>query len=272
MSLVRLPNPDWVMCGKIFLILHILLYPASNGHNSFYDRDTDSIGGLAHPPPVSVELFWLAWIFDLLAVLFALSLSWFFTWGILVYSVVSQAYSHPRIRLKKYPWISLFFVSVFQGGWIVFMVRTQLLGGVAELRALDFEMMGLATLYLITGYPLSQIYQHSSDAERGDLTLSRWLGVQKTWFWCQCIACVSFVLTGLWVQQEFGIPALLWQLGLYLIMGIWVSRCVQYTPSDQLWSHALVMRIQKISVSLTSLFWLGLMGWGSSFLRSHAFF
>lgn len=29
-----------------FLIIHFLVYPASNGYNSFVDRDEESIGGL----------------------------------------------------------------------------------------------------------------------------------------------------------------------------------------------------------------------------------
>ncbi|MEJ7660328.1 MAG: UbiA family prenyltransferase [Hymenobacter sp.] len=29
----------------VFVVLHLLAYPASNGCNSYYDKDEDSIGG-----------------------------------------------------------------------------------------------------------------------------------------------------------------------------------------------------------------------------------
>ena len=35
----------------VFFILHLLIYPSSNGYNSYMDQDTDSIGGLENPPP-----------------------------------------------------------------------------------------------------------------------------------------------------------------------------------------------------------------------------
>lgn len=30
----------------VFIILHLLVYPASNGYNSYMDKDTSSIGGI----------------------------------------------------------------------------------------------------------------------------------------------------------------------------------------------------------------------------------
>ncbi|MEQ8812426.1 MAG: ubiquinone biosynthesis protein UbiA, partial [Imperialibacter sp.] len=44
-----------LLTGIIFLILHLFLYPASNGFNSYFDKDEESIGGLEHPPKVSEE-------------------------------------------------------------------------------------------------------------------------------------------------------------------------------------------------------------------------
>ncbi|MDX5481218.1 MAG: prenyltransferase, partial [Hymenobacteraceae bacterium] len=40
----------------VFLVLHLLVYPASNGYNSYHDRDEGSIGGLKQPPKVTHEL------------------------------------------------------------------------------------------------------------------------------------------------------------------------------------------------------------------------
>ena len=40
---------DIANAALIFVILHILVYPASNGYNSYMDRDEGSIGGLKNP-------------------------------------------------------------------------------------------------------------------------------------------------------------------------------------------------------------------------------
>jgi hypothetical protein len=34
------------------IVLHLFIYPASNLYNSYMDKDTGSIGGLEHPPPI----------------------------------------------------------------------------------------------------------------------------------------------------------------------------------------------------------------------------
>jgi len=52
----------------IFVILHFLLYPASNGYNSFFDKDEESIGGLKNPPKVSLELYYVSLVLDMLAI------------------------------------------------------------------------------------------------------------------------------------------------------------------------------------------------------------
>ena len=68
LSALREPFSGWRAVG-VFVVLHLLAYPASNGYNSYYDRDEGSIGGLRTPPKVSPELLHLVWLFDALAVL-----------------------------------------------------------------------------------------------------------------------------------------------------------------------------------------------------------
>src|SRR6476620_11552818 len=67
-SLSLSPNFSASRLGWVFFILHFLLYPASNGYNSYFDKDEKSIGGLKNPPPVNHGLYFLAILFDLLAV------------------------------------------------------------------------------------------------------------------------------------------------------------------------------------------------------------
>src|ERR1044071_8834611 len=69
-----------------FVIIHLLLYPASNGYNSYFDKDEKSIGGLKNPPPVNKGLYFLALLFDALAIgLGWLMISFTFAIMLLVY-------------------------------------------------------------------------------------------------------------------------------------------------------------------------------------------
>src|SRR5688572_19464666 len=87
-----------------FLIIHLLLYPASNGYNSYFDKDEKSIGGLKNPPPVTKELYYVSLLLDVAAVVLAMILiNKEFAIMVLVYGLISKAYSHPSVRLKKYP-------------------------------------------------------------------------------------------------------------------------------------------------------------------------
>src|SRR5687768_6805235 len=78
----------------VFLILHLLVYPASNGYNSYHDRDEGSIGGLKNPPKVNRQLMHLVLLFDVLAVLLAILLSPIFAVMVAAYLLVSKAYSY----------------------------------------------------------------------------------------------------------------------------------------------------------------------------------
>ena len=48
-ALSQVPSPHWGHALLIFFILHLLVYPASNGYNSYMDRDESSIGGIKQP-------------------------------------------------------------------------------------------------------------------------------------------------------------------------------------------------------------------------------
>jgi 1,4-dihydroxy-2-naphthoate octaprenyltransferase len=168
----------WVLC-----IVHLLLYPASNGFNSYFDKDEKSIGGLKNPPPVKKGLYYLALLFDALAILLgALMVNLTFALMLFIYGLASKAYSHPSIRLKKYPLAGWLLTGFFQG---FFMVLTCFVGiNNFELEtALSAKILAagaLATIMLWGNYPMTQIYQHEEDAKRGDITLSLKLGILGT--------------------------------------------------------------------------------------------
>ena len=87
----------------VFAILHLLVYPASNGYNSYMDRDTESIGGVKKPLQPTRQLLYVTILLDGLAILLGIFISLYFAAGILAYILASKAYSYRGIRLKQYP-------------------------------------------------------------------------------------------------------------------------------------------------------------------------
>lgn len=181
-ALSTLQQVDLWRAAAVFLILHVLVYPASNGYNSYYDRDEGSIGGLKNPPKPNRQLMLLVLLFDVLAVLSGLLLSPLFASFVALYLFISKAYSYEGIRLKKYPILSTFVVTFFQGAFTYIMVQVGV--GLTLQQVLQEPNVWFAlvsTLFLCGSYPLTQIYQHEEDSRRGDRTLSLILGVTGTY-------------------------------------------------------------------------------------------
>lgn len=165
-----------------FVVLHVFIYPASNGYNSYFDRDEGSIGGLEHPPSVTPDLYAVALLWDGIGIVLAATISPAFAVMVTVYGLVSKAYSHPWIRLKKYPIASWLTVGLFQGGFTYLMSVSALLGlgWQAWLAPQHLWPAALATVLLLASYPMTQVYQHEEDAARGDRTISRLCGIRGT--------------------------------------------------------------------------------------------
>lgn len=176
-----------------FIAIHIFLYPASNGYNSYYDKDTESVGGLKNPPPVKLELYYVSLAFDLVALCLALLISWQFALMLLIYGLVSKAYSHPMIRLKKYGIPALITAAVFQGGF-TYMMSTLALQHLdfKQLLEAKIEVPALLSTAMILGfYPMTQIYQHKEDTERGDNTASVIFGINGTFLFSAIVFCLA---------------------------------------------------------------------------------
>src|SRR6187455_2815963 len=100
----------------IFLIIHVLVYPSSNGYNSYMDRDTTSIGGIEKPLQPTNQLFVFSVIMDVLAVLLGFFISPLTAACIFIYIMFSRLYSYRKIRLKQYAIIGYLIVILNQGG------------------------------------------------------------------------------------------------------------------------------------------------------------
>ena len=183
-------RPDWGVVAVLFVVLHLLIYPASNAYNSYFDKDEGPIGGLENPPPVNIELFYVAWVLDIVAFIVAYFLGgWILSVALIIYSSISKAYSNDKIRLKKYPIISWLTVGIFQGAFTYLTViqavdkisLSNILQNIYLIPAI------LSSLNLLGFYPMTQIYQHEEDARRGDMTMSRLLGIKGTFIFTASI-------------------------------------------------------------------------------------
>jgi len=191
------PNFSGDRLGLTFLILHFLLYPASNGFNSYFDRDTGPIGGLRNPPPVNTGLYYVTLLLDIAAIVLAWRISLLFAVMITGFSLASRAYSHPSVRVKRFPVTGLLYTSFFQGLYTVAMVYVGLndfpLSSVFREKVL---VAGIgSSLLLMAVYPLTQVYQHEEDARRGDRTFSLLVGINGTFLFS---AATFLVASAVW--------------------------------------------------------------------------
>ncbi|HEY0651829.1 MAG TPA: UbiA family prenyltransferase [Chryseosolibacter sp.] len=199
-SLSVSPNLSGSGIGWVFFIVHFLLYPASNGYNSYFDKDEKSIGGLKNPPPVKTGLYYLALLFDLVAIILGYwKVNFTFAIMLLIYGLVSKAYSHPSIRLKKYAIGSWVITGLFQGLFTFLMCYVGINNfSIENLGKPQLLFAGtLTSLMLWANYPLTQVYQHEEDAKRGDQTLSMMLGVKGTFYFAGvffAIAVAGFIV------------------------------------------------------------------------------
>ena len=192
---------NWIDALVLFVCWHFFIYPASNGFNSYFDKDKESIAGIKYPPKVTKELYYFSIALDVIGILLALCIHLTTAISMLIYGLISKAYSHPLIRLKKRPIVSWIIVSVFQG-YFVFLVTywaihdipiSRLTTSMIQIPAL------LTTMMLMSAYPITQVYQHKEDRERGDFTLSLRLGVLGTFHF----TALGFVITALGYVSYF---------------------------------------------------------------------
>jgi len=189
-----------------FVALHIFIYPASNGYNSYMDNDTESIGGLKNPPKATKNLFYASFIFDLLGLLLCFSVSMSFALLIMLYVLASRAYSFKGIRLKKYPFASWITVSFFQGSYL-YVVLFLFLTKDLKMEVFPTFIFFVPSFLIGATYPLSQIYQHKQDKASGDITLSIILGYKGTFIFSAILFLIATAL--FFIQTEIITPQFL---------------------------------------------------------------
>ncbi|WP_017730279.1 UbiA family prenyltransferase [Nafulsella turpanensis] len=243
----------------IFVALHLFLYPASNAYNSYFDKDEESIGGLKHPPPVSRQLLYAAFLLDGLAWLTGLFISLPFAVMAIMYSLVSRAYSHPSIRLKKYPLASWLVAGFFQGFFTFMMVCVGLgSGGIEEsLKTPVLIPAFLSSMLLWGSYPMTQVYQHREDSRRGDRTLSLVLGIRGTFYFTAAFFTLAIAgFTFYYITYYSLRQALLFQLFLLPMPGYFIYWLIKVQKNISLADFSHSMRLNTISAFCLNLFFL----------------
>ncbi|MBL7849660.1 MAG: UbiA prenyltransferase family protein [Cyclobacteriaceae bacterium] len=246
----------------ILFILHVLVYPASNGYNSYFDKDTKSIGGLRNPPPVTPALYWVSLLLDVMALVLALYyVSPGFALMILIYGLASKAYSHPRIRLKKMPFTGWLVTGFFQG-FFTFLACFMGLNKFEFSSLLQLHILWPATLtslMLWANYPMTQIYQHEEDSARGDKTLSLLLGVRGTFHFTASIfgvATLGFVFYFMrYYTERQAVVFLLSLLPVLFYFGFWFMR-VWKDPSHADFRHTMWLNLVSSSMLTFFFIWL----------------
>ncbi len=206
------PHIIFINALLTFIIWHLLVYPASNGYNSYFDKDEGSIALIERPPAVDKSLYHFSIFLDVAALLLSLFVSWILFAAVVVYGLFSKLYSHPSVRLKKYPVISFLIVFIFQGACVYWSSYSAISG--LDLFSgwnVNFLIAGLICSFLIGAtYPLTQVYQHDEDSKRGDKTLSIVLGIRGSFWFSAVFFIIAIVLLCVYwyrleMMRNFGI-------------------------------------------------------------------
>lgn len=258
-ALATCPNINATAILIVFVSLHIFLYPASNGFNSYFDKDEKSIGGLKNPPKVKRGLYYISLLLDAIAISLGAWLSWNFAVMLFIYGLVSKAYSHPSIRLKKYPYTSWFVAGLFQG-WFTFLMVYTGINGSAIGELLNPTVMApafLTSIMLWGSYPMTQIYQHEEDRKRGDITLSIKLGILGTFHFTYIlfgIATVAFCLYFMSFYNESVMITYLIAMAAPVIYFIWWHQAARKNLTKADFGHTMWLNI--ISATCLNIFFI----------------
>ena len=207
---------NWQTTVIAFVILHLFIFPSSNGYNSYQDRDETSIGGLKNPPKVSENLFYATLFMDGIGVLTGFLISASFSLFVLIFILMSRAYSYRNVRLKKYPVIGFLTVFIFQGAFVYLMASSAIttFSVTSYFTINNLICMSVASFFIGSIYPLTQIYQHEADKNDGVISISYKLGYVGTFIF----SALLFSLASLFLFYYFNLKHQQIALWLFLII------------------------------------------------------
>lgn len=257
-ALSFVPEIDWPRALLIFFLIHFLLYPSSNGYNSFMDRDETSIGGIEHPQQPTKELFYVTVVMDVVAGVLSFLISKWFGVAFVCYIVCSRLYSYRYIRLKRFPVLGYLTVILNQGALTFFMVYH----GAAKDLSLTIPWQGIAaSSFLIGGfYPITQVYQHDADSKDGVTTISMLLGKRGTFIFCACMYAIAFGLLFVYYQQQHLLRYfVVLQLFFIPVIVFFLRWLLQVWRNDSVADFKHTMQMNKIASTCTNMAFITLL-------------
>jgi 1,4-dihydroxy-2-naphthoate octaprenyltransferase len=213
-ALSQLENIDWTNAIVVFAILHLLVYPSSNGYNSYMDKDETPIGGLKNPLQPTKQLLYTTAVMDIIAIVLSIFVNIVFALCILLYILASRAYSYRRIRLKKYPFTGFLTVFIFQGALIFFATYYAL--HPVKISIIPFLPCIISSLLIGALYPLTQVYQHEEDKKDGVISISCYLGKRGTFIFSMLLFFSATFLLYLRFNQQDELNHFYWYLFIML--------------------------------------------------------
>ncbi|MBK6966395.1 MAG: UbiA prenyltransferase family protein [Bacteroidales bacterium] len=161
------------------------------------------MGGIKHPPKVTRNLYFASFFLYFVGVLGALFVSVYFSLFVLIFVLMSRAYSNRNVRLKKYPVIGFLTVFIFQGAFVFLMATSAIAPFSVEtfFTLNNLICMIVASLFMGSVYPLTQIYQHEADKKDGVISISYKLGYIGTFVF----SAVLFAIATLFLYYYFNL-------------------------------------------------------------------
>ena len=193
-ALSQVDNINIFKAVLVFIILHLFIYPASNGYNSYMDKDKDSIGCVKNPLPVTKQLYHATIFLDITGLVAGLFVSYNFALLLALYILASKSYSYSGIRIKKFPLLSYFIAIIFQGGVVYLLVYNSC--SIPQNNYLPLLPLTASIFFVGCFYPLSQIYQHRQDAVSNIKTMSIMLGYRGTFLLAFFMSFTAMIFIG----------------------------------------------------------------------------
>ncbi|MES2276961.1 MAG: UbiA family prenyltransferase [Bacteroidota bacterium] len=245
----------------VFFIWHFLAFPASNGYNSYFDRDEQSIALLKTPPKVDISLYYFSLFIEMLAFVLALYVDLYFAFAVLLYGVMSKLYSHPRTRLKKYPIGSFLVVFFFQGAFIYWSTHFAL-NDASPLEGWNNHLLiagAICSCLIGASYPLTQVYQHKEDRSRGDRTLSILLGYKGSFIFSSALFAAGLYMVYLYWKPSGNLHRFYLFLAcaapIFLFFNYWFFRVGQSRRNAN-YTNAMIMNFLSAICMIAYFGWL----------------
>lgn len=239
---------NWRTTAIAFFILHLLVFPSSNGYNSFQDRDETSIGGLKNPPKVTRNLYHATLLMDIVAVLSGLLISFSFSLFVFIFIIMSRAYSYRKVRLKQYAVIGFLIVFIFQGAFVYLMASSAIstFSFASFFTLNNIICMSVASFFIGSAYPLTQIYQHEADKKDGVTSISYKLGYNGTFVFSGILFLLAALLLyyyfNLKHQQIAVLLFILLMLPVIIFLSVWFAK-VRKSTNNANFENTMTMNL-----------------------------